>query len=151
MNKVLLIDDDERLGEPLSNYLAKFQIALSTAAHPKEGLKLLQQEEFGLVILDVMLPEMDGFEVCRTIRRDSSIPVVMLSARGEVNDRVVGLELGADDYLAKPFEPRELVIRIQNILKRNERTAHNKHVIEYQTSSLIARRKRFMWREIKSI
>ena len=70
-----------------------------------------------MVILDVMLPEQDGFEVCRTIRKDSSLPVVMLTARGEVTDRIVGLEIGADDYLPKPFEPRELVARIQTVLR----------------------------------
>ena len=132
MNKILLIDDDERLGGPLTNYLAKFQLALSCATHPKEGLELLKREQFELLVLDVMLPEANGFEVCKMIRRKSNIPIVMLSARGEVNDRLVGLELGADDYLAKPFEPRELVVRIQNILKRNQQTAHTKNTIEYQ-------------------
>ena len=78
----------------------------------------MEEETPDLVILDVMLPEMDGFEVCRTIRQSSSIPVVMFTARGEVMDRVVGLEIGADDYLPKPFEPRELVARIQAILRR---------------------------------
>jgi len=81
-------------------------------------LEKLEEETPDLVILDVMLPEMDGFEVCRTIRQSSSVPVVMLTARGEVMDRVVGLEIGADDYLPKPFEPRELVARIQAILRR---------------------------------
>ena len=132
MNKILLIDDDERLGGPLTSYLAKFQFALTCATHPQQGLDLLKQEEFELLILDVMLPDIDGFDVCKAIRRESNIPIVMLSARGEVNDRLIGLELGADDYLAKPFEPRELVVRIQNILKRNEQTAHTKSIIAYQ-------------------
>jgi two-component system OmpR family response regulator len=78
----------------------------------------VREEEPDLVILDLMLPEMDGFDVCRTIRRDSEVPIIMLTARGEVTDRIVGLELGADDYLPKPFEPRDLVARIQRILKR---------------------------------
>ena len=79
---------------------------------------MLQTEKPDLVILDVMLPEQDGFEVCRTIRKTKSIPIIMLTARGEVTDRIVGLEIGADDYLPKPFEPRELVARIQNVLRR---------------------------------
>ena len=78
----------------------------------------LKQEQIDLIILDVMLPDMDGFEVCRQIRKEYSIPIIMLTARGEVTDRIVGLELGADDYLPKPFEPRELVARIQSILRR---------------------------------
>jgi DNA-binding response OmpR family regulator len=89
-----------------------------SAVLPEEGLQLLEQENPDLVILDVMLPEMDGFEVCRTIRQSSTVPVIMLTARGEVMDRVVGLEIGADDYLPKPFEPRELVARIQSVLRR---------------------------------
>ena len=89
-----------------------------SAVLPEEGLQLLEQENPDLVILDVMLPEMDGFEVCRKIRQSSIVPVIMLTARGEVMDRVVGLEIGADDYLPKPFEPRELVARIQSVLRR---------------------------------
>jgi two-component system OmpR family response regulator len=118
MHKILLIDDDERLGSLLSRYFARHELQLESALRPSAGLKKLAQGNFNLVILDVMLPEMDGFEVCRAIRRESEIPIIMLTARGEVMDRVVGLELGADDYLPKPFEPRELVARIQNILKR---------------------------------
>jgi len=119
MTRILLIDDDEKLGPPLSEYFERFSLELETAHHPADGLKRIETEHFDLVILDVMLPDQDGFEVCREIRRTSSIPVVMLTARGEVTDRVVGLELGADDYLPKPFEPRELVARIQNVLRRS--------------------------------
>lgn len=121
MNKILLIDDDEDLAPLLAEYFARFNLDLSNEIHPVSGLERLKVESFDLVILDLMLPDMDGFEVCRNIRKDSQIPVVMLTARGEVMDRIVGLELGADDYLPKPFEPRELVARIQNILKRVER------------------------------
>nr|MCU0932721.1 response regulator [Serpentinimonas sp.] len=104
MHRILLIDDDEQLGAPLAQYVRRFELALIQALRPSEGLALLRSGGFDAVILDVMLPEMDGFEVCRTIRRESDIPIVMLTARGEVMDRVVGLELGADDYLPKPFE-----------------------------------------------
>src|SRR5690606_7561092 len=83
-----------------------------------EGLARLRDGGFDAVILDVMLPEMDGFDVCRAIRRECDVPIVMLTARGEVMDRVVGLELGADDYLPKPFAPRELVARLQTVLRR---------------------------------
>ncbi|WP_367849290.1 response regulator transcription factor [Rhodoferax sp. WC2427] len=118
MPKILLIDDDAELGGPLGVYLARFGLALDCALSPSAGLVKLRQGGFDAVILDVMLPEMDGFALCRAIRKDSDIPVVMLTARGEVMDRVVGLELGADDYLPKPFEPRELVARLQTVLRR---------------------------------
>jgi len=118
MSHVLLIDDDERLAELLGRHFDKYGIGLESATRPSDGLARLARGGIDLVILDVMLPEMDGFEVCRTIRARSDIPVIMLTARGEVMDRVVGLELGADDYLPKPFEVRELVARIQRILKR---------------------------------
>ena len=118
MPKLLLIDDDEQLGAPLATYLRRFDFDLQHATRPSEGLKRLRAGAFDVAILDVMLPEMDGFELCRTIRKESNIPIVMLTARGDVMDRVVGLELGADDYLPKPFEPRELLARIQTILRR---------------------------------
>ena len=115
---ILIIDDDEKLNRLLTDFLGEFGFKTLTATHPEEGLKKLNQKSPDLVILDVMLPGMDGFEVCKTIRQYSLIPIIMLTARGELMDRVVGLELGADDYLAKPFEPRELVARIHSILRR---------------------------------
>ena len=118
MHRVLLIDDDEQLGPPLATYFQRFELALTHALRPSEGLARLRAEAFDAAILDVMLPEMDGFELCRTIRKESDIPIVMLTARGDVMDRVVGLELGADAYLPKPFEPRELVAHIQTVLRR---------------------------------
>ena len=126
MNRILLIDDDEQLGPPLATYFQRFELQLTHATRPSEGLALLRNQPFDAAILDVMLPEMDGFELCRTIRKDSDIPIVMLTARGDVMDRVVGLELGADDYLPKPFEPRELVARLQTVLRRRKPsgTAH---------------------------
>lgn len=119
MRRLLLIDDDDKLAEPLKQYFARFDLTLESEVRPLDALARLQRERFDLVVLDVMLPEIDGFETCRRIRQFSDIPIVMLTARGEVMDRVVGLELGADDYLPKPFEPRELVARIQNIFKRS--------------------------------
>ncbi|HJP37649.1 MAG: response regulator transcription factor [Gammaproteobacteria bacterium] len=118
MPKILLIDDDEKLAGLLGNYFQRFDLDLLSALRPSVGLEMLNKDQPDLVILDVMLPEQDGFEVCRTIRKTSVVPIIMLTARGEVTDRIVGLEIGADDYLPKPFEPRELVVRIQNVLRR---------------------------------
>jgi len=120
--KILVIDDDEKLNALLQNYLSDFGYAVISATHPEKGLQLIASRKPELIILDVMLPEMSGFEVCKRIRQDSDVPVIMLTARGELMDRVVGLELGADDYLPKPFEPRELVARIQTVLRRTIRT-----------------------------
>ena len=118
MHRILLIDDDEQLGAPLATYFSRFELELVHAMRPSHGLDLLDAGGFDAAILDVMLPEMDGFELCRTIRKQGDLPIVMLTARGDVMDRVVGLELGADDYLPKPFEPRELVARLQTVLRR---------------------------------
>ncbi len=115
---ILIIDDDEKLNRLLTNFLNEFGFKTLTAIHPEDGLKTLNQKSPDLVILDVMLPGMDGFEVCKKIRQHSLVPIIMLTARGELMDKVVGLELGADDYLPKPFEPRELVARIHSVLRR---------------------------------
>jgi DNA-binding response OmpR family regulator len=115
---ILIIDDDEKLNRLLTDFLSEFGFKTLTANHPEDGLKKLNQKSPDLVILDVMLPGMDGFEVCKTIRQHSLVPIIMLTARGELMDKVVGLELGADDYLPKPFEPRELVARIHSVLRR---------------------------------
>lgn len=131
MTKILLIDDDEKLGGLLGNYFDRFDMELVAATHPDDGLAKLKSEQPDLVILDVMLPGQDGFEVCRTIRKTSAVPIVMLTARGEVTDRIVGLELGADDYLPKPFEPRELVARIQNVLRRGGSRSDVDGVLRY--------------------
>ena len=120
MRKLLLIDDDEKLAGPLREYFARFDLSLDSETHPLAGIERIRGRQYELLVLDVMLPEIDGFETCRRIRQFSDIPIIMLTARGEVMDRVVGLELGADDYLPKPFEPRELVARIQNIFKRGK-------------------------------
>ena len=119
MPRLLLIDDDEHLGPPLAAFFARSGFELQQATRPSAGLARLREGGFDAAILDVMLPEMDGFELCRAIRKESGVPIVMLTARGDVMDRVVGLELGADDYLPKPFEPRELLARLQTILRRS--------------------------------
>jgi OmpR family response regulator RpaB len=118
MRRILLIDDDERLAAPLATFFGRFDFTLDAATRPSIGLAMLRATAYDAAILDVMLPEMDGFELCRTIRRESDVPIIMLTARGDVMDRVVGLEIGADDYLPKPFEPRELLARLQTVLRR---------------------------------
>ncbi|MEJ2168520.1 MAG: response regulator transcription factor [Desulfobacterales bacterium] len=118
---ILIIDDDAKLNKLLAEFLGDFGFDTLSAVHPQDGLKKLKQKSPDLVILDVMLPGMDGFEVCRTIRQNSSVPIIMLTARGELMDKVAGLEMGADDYLPKPFEPRELVARIHSVLRRTRK------------------------------
>lgn len=122
MARLLLLDDDEALAGPLAQYLARFDFQLEAVTRPSEALKRLASERFDALILDGMLPEMDGFEFCRRLRAGTdpwhAMPVLMLTARGDLTDRVVGLELGADDYLPKPFEPRELAARLQTVLRR---------------------------------
>jgi two-component system phosphate regulon response regulator OmpR len=115
---VLIIDDDEALNALLTEYLCRFGFAVRTAVHPEAGLRALKADAPDIVILDVMLPQMDGFAVCRKVRETRRTPIIMLTARGDVMDRILGLELGADDYMPKPFEPRELVARIQAVLRR---------------------------------
>lgn len=120
MRTVLVIDDDDRLRELLAEYLGGRSYAVLTAPDGEAGLELLAAKSVDLVVLDVMLPGRDGFEVCRELRKSSQVPVIMLTARGDELDRIVGLEIGADDYLPKPFNPRELLARMQAILRRTE-------------------------------
>lgn len=118
-SRVLLIDDDARLPELLASYLGQNGVSLTAAPDGPKGLAALEQGAFDAVLLDVMMPGMDGLEVCRRIRSKSNVPVIMLTARGDETDRVVGLELGADDYVAKPFSPRELLARLKAVLRRS--------------------------------
>ncbi len=119
---VLLIEDDRRLAEMVSEYLGGVGVRASIAGDARTGLARLAAEPHDAVVLDLTLPDMDGLEVCRQLRTFSDIPVLMLTARGDAMDRVVGLELGADDYLPKPFEPRELLARLRAILRRTDRS-----------------------------
>ena len=118
-SRVLLIDDDVRLPDLLRSYLEQNGVALSHAPDGTRGLVMLEQGAYDAVLLDVMMPGMDGLEVCRKIRSKSNVPVIMLTARGDETDRVVGLELGADDYMGKPFSPRELLARLRAVLRRS--------------------------------
>jgi len=130
MKTILIIDDDQDLTNRLKQYFAQFELELLCAHLPSAGLEILAERPVDALLLDVMLPEKDGFTLCREVRAKSDIPILMLTARGELTDRVLGLEIGADDYLPKPFEPRELVARIEVLLRRNKVTQpleHNLH------------------------
>ena len=116
--KILIVDDDRELGEMLREFLAPDHFELSICLSGEEGLQALQEDGFELLILDIMLPGASGIEILRQLRQSSDIPVIMLTARGDDVDRILGLEFGADDYISKPFNPRELLARIKAILRR---------------------------------
>ena len=123
--RILLIDDDARLAAMVSEYLGAAGYRVTTAASGASGLERLGAQSYDALVLDLSLPDMDGLEVCRRLRARSDLPVLMLTARGEATDRIVGLELGADDYLPKPFEPRELLARLKALLRRAKRGAND--------------------------
>lgn len=118
--RVLLIDDDESLAAMVGEYLGRAGFHVTLRHDVGSGLETLRREHFVALLLDVMLPDGDGFDVCRRVRAESEIPILMLTARGDEMDRIVGLELGADDYLPKPFHPRELLARLRAVLRRRE-------------------------------
>ncbi len=118
MNKILIIDDDEELCDLVSEYLGVEGFETEAVHDGEKGLERAGSGDYDMAVLDVMLPKMNGFEVLRSLRRDSNLPILMLTARGDDMERIVGLEIGADDYLAKPFNPRELVARLKAILRR---------------------------------
>jgi len=117
-DRILLIEDDKRLAGMVKSYLGQFGFSVTAAHSGGDGISLYRRESFDAIILDLMLPDMDGLEVCRQIRADRQARILMLTARGDAMDRIIGLEIGADDYLAKPFEPRELLARLRSILRR---------------------------------
>jgi two-component system phosphate regulon response regulator OmpR len=136
--RVLLIEDDSRLAGMVGEYLGKAGFHVIHAENGTRGLALHTREPVDVIILDLMLPDTDGLEICRMIRTQSNTPILMLTARGDPMDRVVGLEMGADDYLPKPFEPRELLARLRAILRRSRAdassaagTASNREVLRY--------------------
>ena len=124
-DRILLIEDDGRLAEMVSDYLGQSGFRVSRAANGAAGLQMQGADSNDLVVLDLMLPDMDGLDVCRQLRRRGGIPILMLTARGDAMDRIVGLEMGADDYLPKPFEPRELLARVRAILRRGRGIAES--------------------------
>ena len=120
--KILVVDDERKITEIVSAYLERDNFSVVTAYDGKEALEAVKRYSPDLIILDLMLPEISGWEVCRIIRKDSNIPVIMLTARDETTDKIVGLELGADDYVTKPFDAKELVSRVKAVLRRYEGT-----------------------------
>ena len=127
MNRILIIDDDEELCELLRDYLGPEGFQVEAVHHSSKGIERALSGAHDFVVLDVMLPGVSGFEVLRAVRRSSDIPVLMLTARGEDVDRIVGLEMGADDYLPKPVNPRELVARIRAVQRRGEKGIFSKN------------------------
>ena len=123
--RILIIDDDVNLNALLTEYFQSFGHTLSSATTAAAGRQQLRRELPDLLILDVMLPDTDGLTLCREFRAEYDVPIIMLTARGEIADKVMGLELGADDYVAKPFEPRELVARIQSVIRRTQDRVQN--------------------------
>ena len=121
MTKALLIDDDQKLGDLLKNYLKSFDIDLSVVNDPRKAIETINRKDPDLLILDVMMPHINGFELCKMIRQESDKPIIILSARGEADDKIKGIDLGADDYLSKPFEARELVARVNSLLRRTQK------------------------------
>ncbi len=118
MLQALMVEDDPDITTLLVNYLKHYGIVLNAVSTPSAGLNLLENDHFDLIILDLTLPQMDGLELCRAIRAKTDIPIIISSARSDINDKVIGLEYGADDYLPKPYEPRELIARIKSVLRR---------------------------------
>jgi DNA-binding response OmpR family regulator len=129
--RILLIEDDTRLAEMVRDYLDGAGFRVTRAANGTAGLALHGREAFDAIVLDLMLPDMDGLSVCRQIRTRGATPILMLTARGDAMDRVVGLEMGADDYLPKPFEPRELLARLRAILRRSKGGERRDQVLRF--------------------
>ncbi|MDZ4710860.1 MAG: response regulator transcription factor [bacterium] len=136
MKKILVIDDDTKLTDLLNDYLGKYNFKTQPFDNPVSALSHLKTNEYDLIILDFMLPEMDGFETLKELRKTNDVPVIMLTARGETTDKIIGLELGADDYLAKPFEPRELVARMQSVFRRADIKSNPDQQINFKDISI---------------
>ena len=133
MYRLLVVDDEEKIRVLVRKYAEYEGYEVEEDADAMSAIELCRQEKFELIILDVMMPELDGFSACREIRKFSQVPVLMLSARGEEYDRIHGFELGVDDYVTKPFSPKELMLRVQAILKRsNSSIAPNKEILEFE-------------------
>lgn len=135
MVHILVVDDEEQIRNIIKKYAAFEGYQVSEAVDGMEAVEICRQKKFDLIIMDVMMPELDGFSACREIRKTSDTPVLMLSARGEEYDRIHGFEIGVDDYVVKPFSPRELMMRVQAILKRSRPAAENNREV-YQFEGL---------------
>ena len=128
--KILVVDDEKRIVEIVKAYLEKDGFAVIVAFDGRAALQIARREKPDLIVLDLMLPEIDGWDVCRTLRKESNVPIIMLTARDDVTDKIVGLELGADDYVTKPFDPKELVARVKAVLRRKESQSIASSVLE---------------------
>jgi len=129
--KVLVVDDDEKISSLIELYLKKEGYEVIKARDGVDGIYKFKNEAPNIVLLDLMLPKKDGYEVCKEIRKISNIPIIMLTAKGETFDKVLGLELGADDYIVKPFEPKELIARIKAVLRRTQQDIEEEKVVVY--------------------
>lgn len=149
MANIIIIEDDKELGELVKTYLEKYNHTVSHFENPLDGLSSIEKSSFDLLILDIMLPQMDGFSTLKELRKTSNLPVIMLTARGEVSDKIVGLELGADDYMPKPFEPRELLARIDAILRRSSvDQSEDKSILKFKDLEInYSRREAFLSEE----
>lgn len=132
MSTILILDDDKELTTLLTEFLGEHKFKIVAYHTPSDMFKYLEHNSPDMLLLDIMLPEMDGFQVLRKLRESQDVPVIMLTAKGDVSDKVVGLELGADDYLPKPFEPRELLARIQSILRRVHASNSMLDILEFE-------------------
>jgi DNA-binding response OmpR family regulator len=133
MTSVLLVDDEKMITEPLARALTQAGYTVLVAHNGREGLALAHEKQPDVVVLDVMMPQMDGWDVCRILRQNSTVPILMLTALGDEVDRILGLELGADDYLTKPFSSRELIARLKALLRRVELDRHQQMVDDQVT------------------
>ncbi len=129
MKNILIVDDEKKIVEIIKAYLVKDGYQVISAYDGKNALELVRHQKPDLIILDLMLPEVSGLEVCRTIRKQSDIPIIMLTARDEVTDKIIGLEMGADDYVTKPFDPKELVSRVRAVLRRTEGRGNRNNIL----------------------
>ena len=143
MEKILVVDDDKNICELLRLYIDKEGYQTVVAYDGKQALKLFEEEAPCLIVLDVMMPELDGWQVCREIRKSSDVPIIMLTAKGETFDKVLGLELGADDYVVKPFESKEIVARIKAVLRRTGTRAQASDVKEVRYDKLVVNLTRY--------
>lgn len=134
--KVLIVEDESRIREMLREYLENVDFQVSEAENGILALEKFKEEQYNIILLDVMLPDIDGWSVCREIRRSSDVPIIMLTARGEEYDKLFGFELGADDYITKPFSPKELVARMRAILKRGKDTSSGTYKAIFQYKEL---------------
>lgn len=131
MNKILIADDDDRIREIVRLYLEAEGFSICQAEDGNQALEMVRRENPDLVILDLMMPGLDGWTVCKILRKESKTPIIMLTAKGEENDRVLGFDLGADDYVLKPFSPRELSARVKAVLRRLEGEQSSEHILAY--------------------